>query len=250
MLKHFEETNISIFRKALADETINAITFPEPARGVALPYIPTSPLKPFQFWYVNESWRENWSNLEANVSDEFNCMANDITSRCRKLLEIFTDLTEDDSPFVSLRAITPDYFKDSKASVSAGWHRDASVFTLQDTIMGEPLEFTDDENVRREYFDMNQIQPFSSADSAILKSENGVRLVPRECVAILKGELRSDESDEGTLDFLGNFIDTKNIEDFNHGRGLIHRGHKDTKNGRLVLTVSTHKIPAWMRNTI
>ena len=70
--------------------------------------------------------------------------------------------------------------------------------------------------------------------------------VPDGTVAILKGELRSDEQDAGTIDFLGNFIDSQNIPDFNRDGGLIHRGDKTTHNGRMVLTITTHQQPEWM----
>ena len=250
MLTHVHETDIDAFRKALSDSDVNVITFNEPARSEKLPYMPATPLSPFQFWYVNENWKDNWDRFENSVADEFNVMAKGISLRTRRLLEIFSEMTGDDKPFVSLRAITPEYFSGSTASVSAGWHRDASVFTLQDTMMGEPLEYTNDENVRRQYFDQKQIQPFATPDQDVLKEESAVLVVPKNNIAILKGELRADEADKDTLEFLDHFIDTTKMKDFNRGRSLIHRGHKDTKNGRLVLTVSTHKVPDWMPKNI
>lgn len=246
MLRNFESIDIKGFRLALTDERVNAITFPEPLRPENLPYFPNHPLEPYQFWFVQEDWGSNWNKFETSLSEHFNALAASIGRRCRTLLEIFSELTEDQVPFVSLRSITPEYFKETKASVSAGWHRDASVLTLQDTLMGEPLEYTHDDNVRREYFDKTQIQPFHTLDSAVLYRPEEFETIAHGCVAILKGEMRSDEQEEETLDFLSHFIDIGDIKDFNRGHSLIHRGHKNTKNGRLVLTVSTHKIPAWI----
>ena len=246
MLKHFQITDTNQIRMALANQSINAVTFPEPPRPTNLPYMPEAPLRPFQFWLVREEWAANLTEFRKSIKSHFNEQAEGLTQRCIALFEMFTKLTDDRAPFISLRAITPEYFKDSKASVSAGWHRDASVFTLQDTVMGEPLEYTDDSNVNRAYFNTTQIQPFETTNGHPLKRPDLIKAVPHGRVAILKGELRKDEKDKDTVDFLGNFIDINNIPEFNRHKGLIHRGNKESLHGRLVLTISTHRIPGWM----
>lgn len=200
-----------------------------------------------QFWMLGKNWKENWKSLKGDVRTQYGSTSHPLLAQVGQLLEIFSEVAQNPAPFISLRTVNRAYMeRQGGRSVSAGWHRDASVLTMQHTLTGETLEYTPDDNVKREYFDKNQIQPFSDGDElALIDPENYISL-PFGQIAILKGELRHTERDNDTKEFLSHFINVEDTPDFNIGRGLIHRGNKETKFGRIVLTISTHKIPEWI----
>lgn len=244
-----EKSSVQRLREVLSQQGCNIVTFQEPHIGGErpFPHLPDNELTSFQLWFINKPWEEELSRSEVLLKEHFGKAAQPLITQMNCLLKLFTELTGDSAPFVSLRTITKDYFGEQNgASVSAGWHRDASVLTLQHTLSGETLEWTPNSNVRREYFEQTQIQPFSEGDNSMLMDAQEYQTLPFEHVAILKGELRPNEKDPETIDFLENFISTKDMPAFNIGNGLIHRGNAQTKYGRLVLTISTHKLPEWL----
>lgn len=249
MLVRFNHTSPEDLRDALKSTFVNAVIFPEPQTlPRPFPYTPKTQIEGGkQFWMLGKEWKKNWDEIEIALSNQYPTTESSLSPHIMNLLDLFTEVSGDPSPFISLRTIDTEYLKQQGArSVSAGWHRDASVLTMQHTLTGEPLEYTPDENVNRSYFDQNQIQSFCDADELPLKDPLNYNQVPLGQVAILKGEMRRNEIDSDTKEFLDHFIDASKTPNYNVGRGLIHRGNKETENGRIILTVSTHKIPNWL----
>lgn len=243
-----DDCSVSSLQKALSKACVNGVVFPEPQSSRPFPYMPEAAIEnEKQFWMLGKNWKENWKGLERDVRSQYGNVSHLLLAQVGQLLEIFSEVAQNPAPFISLRTVDRTYMqRQGGRSVSAGWHRDASVLTMQHTLTGETLEYTPDDNVKRKYFDENQIQPFSDGDElALINPENYTSLSFGQ-IAILKGELRHKECDGDTKEFLSHFIDVEDTLDFNVGRGLIHRGNRETKFGRIVLTVSTHKIPDWI----
>lgn len=167
-----------------------------------------------------------------------------ITKDVQNLVNIFVDISGDKTPFVSLRTIDQDYFKEGQKSVSRDWHVDTSVLTLTCTYSGKGTEWTESNDFKiREKFENDKI--LKDTDFDLTKEE--IHAMNLFEVSILKGEIRKLE-DVGSKEFLLNFINEDEIVPFNVNEGLLHRGpgYCDGDGRRLLLTVSTMRVPDWL----
>ena len=202
----------------------------------------------FQFHAVKETPDDYRYRLKDQVAAAFGPVARQISDQAHALAEFMAELMEDPCPFVSLRMINTDYINRNKGGVSAHWHRDASSVTLQLTMLGAGLHCTPDSNVRREFFDTKQVQNRSDPDEALLYDPANFQVIPAGVATFLKGEMNPEEPDPSTIEFWENFLDTSEVKRFNVRKGLIHRGPGGNVGARLVLTVSSFRVPGYMEN--
>ena len=201
---------------------------------------------PLQVWLINEPVDLLNDRLVDNLvkfgfSDEISkFIAKDVSY----MVNFFIELTGDKNPFVSLRTIDSLYFKEGEKSVSKDWHIDTAVLTLTCTYSGRGTEWTTNDNpaIRKRF-----------EDEKILKNvdfnldSNEIHEMGLFEASVLKGEIRNSE-DKGSKEFLLNFLKEDEIEPFNINEGLLHRGPGYIKGDgrRLLLTVSTMRIPSWL----
>lgn len=244
--KQIPSLDVHQARVILSDNDVNLLTVPCGSYQHIADKLNLKNMQEYQFWLVNQPWTENQEALDASLVESFGAsVSSDLYAQLSEMMFFFISVTGDAAPFFSLRIVDDEYIKSNGNSVSSQFHRDGSVLTLQYTIAGDTLEWTDNDNVRREFFGSTQIQPCDVDDKKILRDRNRVQKVPSGVIAILKGEMRKEEKDKNLLDFLDE-VGVKSWDDFNVGKGLIHRGPKEARGKRLVLTVSTHKVPNWM----
>lgn len=154
-------------------------------------------------------------------------------------LHLFRELTNDETPLVSLRVVDEEYVKKEHPSVSNLYHRDASAITLTKCFFGEGVIYLDNDNVRREFFETESI---ALSDDLAAINPDDYHITPDGSWVLLKGEMYNG-MDARNMSVV-NFVLGKDAQfsDYGKGRGLIHKGGRFTKSDRrLVFTVSTYK---------
>lgn len=209
--------------------------------------VQSSHATPLQVWLINEPV----ALLENRLIDALHAfmVPADISVKLAEdvmaLVEQFVRLTGDERPFVSFRTIDQSYFTDGQKSVSRNWHVDTSVLTLTCTYVGQGTEWTT--------YDTPEIRALCAhekmlAEDAVSIPKDAVAQMQRYEVSVLKGEIRNPE-DATSKEFLEHFLTPDEIKPFNVGCGILHRGPGyvagDTR--RLLLTVSSMRIPAWLQ---
>lgn len=205
--------------------------------------------KPLQVWFINEHVADPETRIEAALCEHGGdpALCSSITSDVANLYRMFIDLTGDQQPFLSLRSIDASYFVTEKSSVSSLWHRDSATLTLFTTYLGYGTQWTPNTNVKRDYFVDRQKQDANDPDNLFLHDHNIIITTAQYGLGILKGELKCDENNKETTDFLSNFSAVDHNLDFNVGGGLIHRGpSRASTDHRLLLTISTFVVPAFL----
>jgi hypothetical protein len=155
---------------------------------------------------------------------------------------LVAEATGDRRPFVSLRTIDESYFRPGAASVSSHLHVDTATVTLACTYVGAGTQWTPDGNVRRAEFRSRKMQRPDEPVDRLLVDPAVLTESPRFEISVLKGEIREHE-DEHSREFLGNFLDPAEIAPYNVGGGLVHRGPGASGRTRLLLTVSSMRVP-------
>jgi hypothetical protein len=201
-------------------------------------------LAPIQFWSINKKLEGLAPKIERKLAGPLGRdLAARIAADAAKLTNFMSRIAEDPRPFVSLRTVDGRYFTPGKKSVSRDWHVDSAALTLTCTYAGKGTEWCDATDKTRQKFRKRKI----ISGSIPTKRGSGHRMAPFE-VSILKGELRERE-DPNSREFLLNFIGEGEFVNFNLGNGLLHRGpgFRPGDSRRLVLTVSTMRVPPWLR---
>jgi hypothetical protein len=207
--------------------------------------------KPLQIWFINEHVVDPIARMKAHIRENGGnpSLWSSLFSDVAHLYRGFIELTGEQQPFLSLRAIDEAYFDKSKASVSSEWHRDSAVLTLFTTYLGYGTQWTPDSNVKRDYFAEHQQQSVNDSDHLLLHDPALVITTSVGGVGVLKGELQGRRDDPATEDFLSNFSSVDRDVDFNVGGGLIHRGPaRASSDLRLLLTISTFVVPEFLNS--
>lgn len=190
------------------------------------------------FGKIDKSKHEN---IKYKISRYFN---NRIISDlvCADIFEIYDEISKifsENEPYFSLRSISPSDLAAEKMSVSSAWHRDAAAITLIVCYDGDGTHWTPNSNVYREYFEHRQMQEEILSDHQCLIDCEKFYQLDTVDIAIIKGEMRKNETDKSTLKFYQDRNISLTSEDFNVGGGLIHRGPGMTsKRQRLLFTAS------------
>nr|WP_314525081.1 DUF1826 domain-containing protein [uncultured Pseudomonas sp.] len=161
-----------------------------------------------------------------------------ITELC-SAMDLFSRLTRDEQPLVSLRVVTEEYVTKEYPSVSQYYHRDAAAMTLTKCFYGEGAIYIRERNTKRDYFQVNSIA-LNDADAAY--DDADYHVVPPSKWVLLKGEMYEgmDSRNQSVIDIV--LGENSQFTDFSKGKGLIHKGGRflDTDR-RLVFTLSTYK---------
>ncbi len=243
-----EDLSVEAYRKALLSEEVNFVftrrSTPDIYQKVKDTINSQNKLR-LQTWLVNEPIEILGPRLRKDLKEfgfekeVISWISDDVLS----LVKIFVDLTSENQPFVSLRSIDGRYFDNQSRSVSKDWHVDTAVLTLTCTYSGRGTEWVVDDSSVRKNFETEKMPElnFSLADLQIEE----MSLFE---VGVLKGEIRNPE-DNHSKKFIKNFLNDDEIEPFNMNGGLLHRGPNYFENDdrRLLLTVSTMRIPEWLR---
>jgi hypothetical protein len=154
-------------------------------------------------------------------------------------MDLFSLLTRDEKPLVSLRVVTEKYVAKEYPSVSQYYHRDAAAMTLTKCFYGEGAIYIREKNTKRDYFEANSIA-LNDADAAY--DDADFQVVPPSKWVLLKGEMYEgiDSRNKSVIDIV--LGEKSQFRDFAKGKGLIHKGGRfiDTDR-RLVFTLSTYK---------
>lgn len=136
-------------------------------------------------------------------------------------INLFSDITGDAQPLVSLRVVTAEYVEKEYPSVSKYYHRDAAALTLTKCFYGEGAIYLREDNIRRDYFRLNSI---ALSDSDAAYDYEDFRVVPPTKWILLKGEMYQgiDSRNQAVVDIvLGQGAVFK---DYAKGMGLVHKG--------------------------
>lgn len=204
--------------------------------------------EPLQVWLVQENIEQLPQKLIGSLHTFGmpDTLAHLLIEDVQLLVRFFADLTGDKFPFVSLRTIDANYYDSNLKSVSRNWHVDTSVLTLSTIYSGKGTEWIVGTENMHGYFEHEKILQATYKD---LEEAEIHSMAPFE-VSVLKGEIRAIE-DQTSEEFLRHFLAKEETRPFNEGRGLIHRGpgYAEGDTRRLLLTVSTMRIPDWMSDT-
>ncbi|MFD6431498.1 DUF1826 domain-containing protein [Streptomyces venezuelae] len=247
-LKDLSPTTVA---DALTEPSVNLALHsrPVPTWASAVDDLVADIVEPYQFWLVNEDidvlgerLRAGAGQLPGGHEEAVDALFDDVIA----LASVVSEACGDTRPFVSLRTIDASYFTAGASSVSSHMHLDTATVTLSCTYVGAGTEWTPDSNVIREQFGTRKMQRPDEPLGALVHDPDLVHESVRYEVSLLKGEIREDE-DEGSLDFLSNFLEASEIERYNVGGGLLHRGPGTARGTRLLLTVSTMRVPRFSR---
>lgn len=247
-----ENLDVQKYKLLLAQPAINLVLTKraEPKWLNDLNYTLANQEDRFQFWSVNKGVQHLQQDLEDSLSQlkwESSNVKQMLYNSTIELATFFVELTGEYQPFISLRSIDTRYFKAGQPSVSKHFHVDTAALTLCCTYFGKPTEWTPNNNVIRKSLVNQKIQQDNEDDDTYLANSAEIYDIPRYSIGILKGEIRTNET-EDSLEFLTHFVKKEEIVEFNLNKGLLHRGpiikHGDR---RLLLTISAMKIPAFMQ---
>lgn len=144
-----------------------------------------------------------------------------LSAEIGKSLELFYSVTEDTYPMVSLRIITREYLERESPSVSEKYHRDSTALTLTKCFFGGGAIYTDDANVRRDFFLRHSI---AIRDEDAVLDVGREYEVPDERWVLLKGEIWKgiDTRSQSLIDYI--LGPQPCLLDSFKGRGFIHKG--------------------------
>lgn len=247
----YQNFNLTVLRNALSNSKVNLVYSKREVPTWLNPVVSTikKTKSPFQFWAVKKETTSLTEDLEQSLN-HFNWENEEnkqyfIKDICQ-LVELFVRLTNDTTPFISLRTIDEQYFKANKKYVSKNFHVDTSVLTLICSYCGKGTMWLENENILRDEFDREKMP----TNPTIIENQNGETVKEMKVyeIAIIKGEIRANEEPKN-IDFILNFITKEEIEIFNVGNGLIHSGpgYSEDDEKRLLITISTMKIPDFLK---
>lgn len=244
---------------ALADSAVNLAVHHRPAAPwlEAVRDLTTRIRTPYQFWSVRDDIGTLHDRLRTSAlalltgavserrpgdADAVEALFADVVD----LAELLAETCGDRRPFVSLRSIDASYFTPGRSSVSSHLHVDTATATLTCTYVGRGTEWTPDDNVIRDALADRKMQRPDEPETALVHDPELFHRFGTFDVTVLKGEIRRRE-DQGSRDFLANFLTANELEPYNEGAGLLHRGPGHHHGTRLLLTVSTMRVPAFAR---
>ncbi|VWB99134.1 hypothetical protein BLA23254_04718 [Burkholderia lata] len=144
-----------------------------------------------------------------------------LSAEIDKSLELFHAVTDDAYPMISLRIITQGYLERESPSVSEKYHRDSTSLTLTKCFFGSGAVYTDDANVRRDFFLRHSI---AVRDEDAVLDTTREYTVPDERWVLLKGEIWQgiDARSQSLIDYI--LGPRSSPLDAFKGRGFIHKG--------------------------
>ncbi len=201
----------------------------------------------YQFWAKGQTLEKIKASLPLEIS-RIGALPSDLQQILIKhvfeLVKMFSTVTGEDNPYVSLRSIVPSYFDGNETSVSSCYHRDAAFVTLFQTFIGNGTEWTPNSNVRREKWAESSMQEGSEPDSLFVFDTAKVNRTSNAVIGILKGESDPSNMDSRSMEFVQSFVSKDFLQKYNVGNGLIHRGPRTMLGEkRLLITVSTFRPP-------
>ncbi|WP_428510407.1 hypothetical protein [Roseateles sp.] len=175
------------------------------------------------------------SHLRDHGGDDEAC---DLIAReIGEALSLFAELSGETAPLASLRVVTEDYLRREFPSVSEKYHRDSTALTITKCFFGDSIVYTDEANIRRDFFAGASIAP----DDALAVFDTGIEHeVPDDTWVLLKGEMWQgiDSRSQELFDYvLGKGASFKDVF---KGAGFIHKGgYFRRAPRRLVFTASS-----------
>ena len=176
------------------------------------------------------------SDLQRHVGD-MDVLRN-LDAEIRRSLELFHGVTKDSYPMISLRVVTDVYVKRESPSVSDKYHRDSTSLTLTKCFFGSGVIYTDEANVRRDFFRCHSIA--SSDEDAVLDTMIEYE-VPDEMWVLLKGEIWCgiDSRSQALIDYILGPLARRDVF---RGQAFIHKGGYLRKSPRrLVFNINSWK---------
>lgn len=199
----------------------------------------------YQFWSINkknDAVQIRLAESIASVLADETCLSERLMRHIMRLFNFFCEVSGDTEPFISLRVVSANYLKLNYPSVSCCYHRDTAAMTLFQTLYGKGMEWLPNQSVNRAMFENTAIADID--DIVTITQNEDCRSLATSIVGILKGEVDPKNIDERQCEFIRHFIPENEINAYNVGNGLIHRGPllNDTEM-RLVLTITTVRTP-------